>query len=225
VAVEPARRLAPLTSEERRLYGDDAELLRPDPLNPQQRAQLNGMLATLNQYGLDFGSQKIRDAAADAARYQGTEGKQPGDRQFVRDVFEGDFRHKFTEGYDLGDLGRDVLIDANRWLGIATSLDAGSVADDNAYMKQAQAREDGLTARLDANAGGVLKALGIDANGLSGTQLDQFKDKVTSSLASVLQGRLAERNVAVTSQSLYDEFTRLPPAACRRPSARRSLPA
>jgi hypothetical protein len=214
------RNFTPLTADQRRLYGEDAKLLRPDPLNTQQREQLQGTLASLNAYGLDFGSQKIRAAAADAARNQGGENKPPPDRQFVRDVFEGDFRHAFTEGYDLGDLGRDVLIGANRWLGVATSLDAGSVANDNAYMRQAQAREDGLTARLDANRGGVFKALDIDTSGLSGAALDQFKGKLTSGLASVLHGRLVERNVAVTSQSLYDEFTRLPAAERRAIAAR-----
>jgi hypothetical protein len=214
------RNFPPLTSDHRRLFGEDAKLLRPDPLNAQQRDQLRSTLATLNQYGLDFGSEKIRAASADAAAFAGTANKQPADRQFVRDVFEGDFRHAFTEDYDLGDFGRDTLIGVNRWVGLAASLDAGSVADDNAYMQRAEAREQGFKTRLDANAGGTLKALGIDTSGLQGAQRDAFEDKVTRGLASVLDGKLSARNVAATSQSLYDEFTRLPAAERQAIAAR-----
>ena len=215
------RNFTPLTPEQRRMYGEDAATLRPDPLNAEQRNLVNSTLAQMHAYGLDFGSEKIRTASADAARFVGTAEQPPGDRQFVRDVFEGDFRYNFNDSYDIGDLGRDVVIGINRWAGVATSIfDAQPVARDDQYLQRNQALQDGFAARLNTQSGGVLKALGLDDNGLSGTQRTQYEGKVTSALSSVLAGRLNERDIATTSQSLYDEFTRLPPAERQAIAAR-----
>lgn len=212
------RNFAPLTADQRRLFGQDAETLHPDPLNAQQRDQLNGVLANLERYGMDFDSEKIREAFSDVPLNQTGDGKPPMDRQFVRDVYEGDFRHEFA---DSNNPALDIAVGLNRHIAIASSLLGGSpTAQDEVILQQIGARNDGLEARLEAQSGSVLGALGIEANDLSGAEREQFEDKLTAGLVGVLQHRLAEADTAVTSQNLYDEFARLSPSELNAVAAR-----
>ncbi len=203
------RNFAPLTAEQRGLFGEDAANLRPDPLNASQRAKLDSTLALLDQYDLNFGSDKIKEAAIDAARSAGTEGKQPKDQQFVRDVYEGDFRYEFNERYDLGDATRDIVLGVNRWTAIATGLDAGPVARDDISLQKLQARDEGLGARLDEESGGVLNALGISDAGLSAEERDNLEGQVLAGLSNTMAGRVALDNTEPTAQALFSKFSTL----------------
>jgi hypothetical protein len=198
-----------LSPDQRRLLGDQVNALRPDRLNDPERKQLRSTLASLNDYDLNFGSQKIEQAAEAAAKAQGTAGQQRDDKQFVRDVFEGDFRTAFAKSYDVGDAARDVMLGANRWLASLSALDGGSTAKDEDYLQKHKAREDGLKARLDALDGSVLDSLGLSSEGLSGKEKAAFERRLLSGLTSALANRSSEQGNAPTAQSLYEAFASL----------------
>jgi hypothetical protein len=201
------RNFAPLTTDQRRLWGQDAESLRPDPLNAKQRERLADVLNQLDNHDLDFGSQKIRDAFPSASLNPATDSPPPADRQFVRDVFEGDFRHEFAEA---GNPALDIAVGLNRYVGIAASLLGGSpTARDEIILQNIHARHEGLEARLAARFGSAHEALGLDAAGLAGAELEQFNHKLTAGLASALEARMAQSQTEITGQSLYAEFAAL----------------
>lgn len=204
-----ARDIPPLTPEQRRLwYGttfDAPPLENVHPLSGEQRGLLHATLRQLDRYGLDFGSPIVRSAAR-AAVDAPASATAPLDRQFVRDVFEGDFRTEAMKGgnhplFDLATgLSRHVAI-------VGGILDAGPVARDDVMIQQMRARAEGLEARLDAFRGGVLKALSIDAGGLDVHGRGGLANRAVDLLASALERRLLEQGVRQpNSQALYDAF-------------------
>jgi hypothetical protein len=198
-----------LSADQRRMFGDQVNALRPDRLSDPERAQLHSTLAVMNDYDIDFGSDKIEQAADAAARANGTAVRQHHDKQFVRDVFEGDFRTAFAESYDAGDAARDLMLGANRWLAALTALDGGPLAKDEVYLQQHQAREDGLKSRLDAQGGGVFEPLGLSTEGLSAKERTAFERRVLSGLTHALADRANQQGAAPTAQSLYEAFASL----------------
>jgi len=208
-----ARDIPPLTPEQRRLwYGttfDAPPLENVYPLSVEQRQLLHATLRQLDRYGLDFGSPLVRSAARATADDPAARVAAPLDRQFVRDVFEGDFRTAAMKGgnHPLFDLA----VGLNRYAGIFSSiLDAGTLARDDVTIQQMRARAEGLEARLDAFHGGVLKALSIDARGLGANDRARLANSAIDMLASALESRLAARGVSQpTSQALHDTFQSL----------------
>jgi hypothetical protein len=204
-----ARDIVPLTPEQRRLWLGSAFDSNPledlHPLGAAQRQQLHATLRQLDRYGLDFGSPTIR-AAARAAAADTAGAAAALDRQFVRDVFEGDFRTQAMKGgnHPLFDLA----VGLNRWAGVfSAALDAGPVARDDVMIQQMRARAEGLEARLNAFNGGVLKALSIDAGGLDARDRPGLANRAVDLLASALERRLADRGVREpNSQALHDAF-------------------
>lgn len=208
-----ARDIPPRTPEQRRLwYGttfDAPPLENVYPLSVEQRQLLHATLRQLDRYGLDFGSPLVRSAARATADDPAARAAAPLDRQFVRDVFEGDFRTAAMKGgnHPLFDLA----VGLNRYAGVFSSiLDAGTVARDDVMIQQMRARAEGLEARLDAFHGGVLKALSIDARGLGANDRAGLANGAIDMLASALESRLAARGVSQpTSQALHDAFQSL----------------
>jgi hypothetical protein len=179
-----------------------------EPLSPQAARALSNTLTLLNRYGLDFGSRTIHDAAAAAASRTAT---QPADRQFVRDVFEGDFRLPSMRSD--GNLLVDGLVfGANRWVALfASILDASGVADGSRPLHEMRAAQDGLQARLAHAQGGVLPALGMNVAGLSAAERGRLENAALSVLASELIGRARRPNDSAlpTGQALYNTFLTL----------------
>ncbi|MEI8303173.1 MAG: hypothetical protein WCG13_07745 [Burkholderiales bacterium] len=223
-ALEPGARPVRTNADARRVL--EAALQRP-PLSPEERQALSSTLELLNRYGMDFGSETIHRAAAASGARVGM----PADRQFVRDVFEGDFRteHMAPRSNIVGELifGPDrhaaledllgtgfgvALFGLNRHVAIAASiLDAGGVARDDLYLQQIRAAQEGLAARLDNAHGGVLKALGIEASGLTIAE----RGSLSSAALGILSGELTERVLrqggsgVPGGQALYNAFTGL----------------
>jgi len=208
-----ARDKPPLTPDQRGLhYGKPVDPMFArgiHPLTAGQRLTLHATLRQLDRYGIDFGSAIVRSAARAAAKPQPVGAAAPLDRQFVRDVFEGDFRTEFMHrgNHPLFDL----VVGLNRTVGIFSGiLNAGPVAPDGQWIQQMRARAQGLQARLDAFHGGVLKALGIDARGLDDKARAALAQRAGDLLASSLETRLAARGTRpLSSQSLYEAFQAL----------------
>jgi len=204
-----ARDIPPLTPEQRGLWhgrvGDSPPAERVHPLNDGQRRLLDATLRQLERYDLDFGSARIREAA----RAAGGTSPAPLDRQFVRDVFEGDFRVPAAGGGN--HLLFDLAVGASRHLGIfAGVLNAGPTARDDMMLQQTRARAEGLEARLDAHHGGVLRALSIDTQGLDARARASLPNRAVDTLALTLESRLAARGEREPgAQALYREFQSL----------------
>lgn len=172
---------------------------------------MNETLALTNQYGIAglYGS-KIATEAATQARSLGLTST-PKDRQFVRDVFEGDFRP--MSGSGAGDIARDVFLGLNRWTAAASALfDAQPVADDALMLQKARSTITGLQRRIDANDGGVLRALNVSCGGRRGQDYVQFEQKALWSLHQVLATKVRTSNQQYSAESLYRAFVSMPQA-------------
>jgi hypothetical protein len=213
-----------LSADQRRLFGDEADALRPDRLGDPEREQLRSTLALMNDYDIDFGSDKIEQAADAAAKAKGAADRPRTDKQFVRDVFEGDFRTAFTESYDAGDAARDLMLGANRWLAALVALDGGPIAKDEIYLQQHEVREDGLKARLDALDGGVLESLGLSGEGLSAEERTAFERRMLSGMSNELADRSSAQGQAPTAQGLYEAFVSMSPQERKSLGARLNAP-
>ena len=199
-----------LTPAERRRYGnvDGIETARvdPNPMSAEDKAKLQGLLVQLHRYGLYFGSERIEAAAREAA---GTNAP-PVDREsraFVRAVFQGKFRYASLEGYDAGDLARDVALGLNRWTAVITEVfRAEPTARDDIMLEQWRNLTDGFSERMNRE-GGTLRALGLRVpEGVSTTDAERY---ATASLIGELAPRVQSAGRAVSAQSLYDQFQQL----------------
>ena len=168
----------PISPDFPRLRQPEDRAQLPEPLSPQALRALSNTLTLLNRYGLDFGSRTIHDAAAAAGSPTAT---QPADRQFVRDVFEGDFRVQSMR------------------------------ADGSRPLHEMRAAEEGLQVRLAHAQDGVLPALGMNVAGLSAAERGRLEDAALSVLARELIGRARRPNDSAlpTGQALYNTFLTL----------------
>ena len=175
----------------------------------QDRAYLNKTLALMNQYGIAglYGS-KIANEAATQAQLLGHTST-PKDRQFVRDVFEGDFRPISTSG--AGDVARDVFLGLNRWTAAASVLlDAQPLANDVVMLQKFRSTISGLQRRIDANDGGVLRALNVPSGGRRGQDYMQLEQKALWSLHEVLATKVHTSNQQYSAETLYQAFVSMP---------------
>ncbi len=177
----------------------------------QDRAYLNQTLATLHQYGIaGLYGPKVQQEAALQARNLGVSGT-PGDRQFVRDVFEGGFRP--IGSYNAGDLARDVFLGLNRYTAIVAAVfDPQPTANDSLILQQRNSAISGLQSRLNATHGGVLRALSLPSGGRQGAAYARHEQQAMQALHQVLETKVRQANRTYSAQALYDAFLAMPQA-------------
>jgi hypothetical protein len=209
VLEEALARAVTLTPEQiRQLTPEDRAQLPPNPLSIEQSREVFATLALIQRNGLAglYGSAKVSEAAAAVG------GKSPTplpNAQFVRDVFEGDFRRDPAAGYDAGDFLRDLTLGLSRAGQVLAGLDAGGTANEEQIMQRNRAATAGLGERLNAQEGGVLKALRIDTQGLADSQRASMSNDALQALAYALRGLAYEAKREPTGQGLYDTFRKL----------------
>jgi hypothetical protein len=198
-----------LSPEERRRQGNISGIedipVSERAMAPEDRAKLQGLLVQLHRYGLYFGSPTIEAAARSAASLAPTQGT-PEDRAFVRDVFQGKFRHASLDGYDAGDLARDITLGLNRWTAALSILDAGGTARDDIMLDQSRNRLEGFQQRMNRE-GGTLAALNLRLP--AGVSAADAEALATSMLASELAPQVRAAGRELSAQSLYEQFQRL----------------
>jgi hypothetical protein len=209
VLEEALTRAVSLTPEQiRQLPPEDRAQLPPNPLTREQSREVFETLALIQRNGLAglYGSAKVSEAAGAVG---GRTSTPPSNAQFVRDVFEGDFRRDPAGGYDAGDFLRDLTLGLSRVGQVVAGLDAGATANEEQVMERNRAATAGLGERLNAQEGGVLKALRIDTRGLSASQQASMSNDALQGLAYALRGRAYEANREPSGQGLYDTFRQL----------------
>ncbi|MCX7231319.1 MAG: hypothetical protein NTW15_20345 [Burkholderiales bacterium] len=176
------------------------------PMSAQDRATVQRLLVQLHRHDLNFGSKRIQAAAAAAA--VGAPQADAQTRAFVRDVFQGTFRHESIKRYGPADLARDVLLGVNRWTAAATVVfDADPLARDDITLKQQLNGTDGLAKRLQRD-GGAIRALGLRVPAkLGAAKVEQI---AADGLYDELSKRMRTSGQAITGQSLYEQFKTLP---------------
>ena len=179
-------------------------LQAPATLSPASRQALSGVLKLLERYDMDFGSRTIGRAAESGP----ASGPRPADMQFVRAVFQGNFRvASLTPANPLIDA---LVFGFNRHLGIAaTVLSPRPLARDDVMLMQSRVRVDGLKARLDALHGGALEALGVPAQDLPPAQRARMESNALHLLDAVLTQRIVRQGGTLGLQSLYSAFVGL----------------
>jgi hypothetical protein len=181
-------------------------------LAPAQRQLLDATLRQLHRYAMDFGSPTVRDAAARRA-VVGADGELPHDYQFVRDVFEGDFRTPGPSGGNLLMSGVfELAVGVSRKAGVAgaaaSMIDAGPIADGTITARRTHA--DGLRVRLQAWHSGVLPALSIGARDLDPEARDELARRALELLAVSLDADLRQKGmVEPNGEALYAAFQKL----------------
>ncbi len=195
---------------------------KQDTLDPQQRAHLESLLATLHDYDYSFNSYAIQAYARGAAERiidvgQGLpaggsrgENKQrrvppASDREFLRNVFTGVYRREFQNPYDAGAVVKDLSLGVNRWLATAFEVfDPKPVAADDIYLLQRKNITEGFHSRISARYGGVLKALRLLPK--SAFFPEKAERSATGLLVVELEKNLHDARQKVTAQSLYEGF-------------------
>jgi hypothetical protein len=199
-----------ISPEERRQYGDYSGIedvpVSERAMAPEDRAKLQGLLVQLHRYGLYFGSAKIEAAARSAAAISATPVTAPDDREFVRDVFQGKYRYASLDGYDAGDLARDITLGLNRWTAAISILDAGETVRDDIIMDQGRNTTEGFQQRMNRE-GGTLAALNLRVP--AGVTTADAEAIATGMLRSELLSQVQGSGREVNAQSLYEQFQRL----------------
>ena len=180
-------------------------------ISAEERAKVQRLLVQLHRHDLNFGSKRIKDAAAAAAAAVGAPQADAQTRAFVRDVFQGTFRHESIKRYGPADLAGDVLLGVNRWTGLGTAvfaiLDADPVARDAITLKQQLNDTDGLAKRLQRD-GGAIRALGLRVPAkLGAANVEQI---AAYGLYDELSKLVRTSGQAINGQSLYKQFQKLP---------------
>jgi hypothetical protein len=200
-----------LSPEQRRrlanVEGIETAPVDPNPMSAADRAKLQGLLLQLHRHGLYFGSAKIEAAAREAATQNGA---RPADNEtgaFVRAVYEGQFRYASLDGYDAGDLARDVALGLNRWTAVTTEVfRAEPSARDDIALQQIRNTATGFAERMKRE-GGTLAALGLRVPpGMSSADAEQ---RATRSLFDKLVPRARAAGRTTSAQSLYEQFQQL----------------
>jgi len=177
-------------------------------LEPAQQVLLDATLRQMQRYAMDFGSPSVRAAGADGAL--------PRDYQFVRDVFEGDFRTASPDGGNPLPSGAfELAVGASRRAGLigaaASMLDAGPLRDGTAAARLTHA--DGLRQRLQSWHSGVLPALSVGARDLGPEERDQLAGRALDALAYILDARLRQQGmVEPNGEALYGAFQSMSPS-------------
>jgi len=173
----------------------------PARLSPESRQTLSGVLKLLERYDMDFGSPTIRRAAQSGPFW----GARPTDMQFVRAVFQGNFR---VDSLSPANPVIDALVFGfNRHLGLAaTVLSPRTVAPDDVMLMQSRVRLETLKARLDAFHGGVLGALDVSTRGLPEAQRGRMESNALSLLDAALTRRILRQGGTPDMQALYGAF-------------------
>jgi len=183
-------------------------------LEPAQQVLLDATLRQMQRYAMDFGSPTVRAAAA--RRLAGADGALPRDYQFVRDVFEGDFRTASPDGGNpLLSGAFELAVGASRRAGLigaaASMLDAGPLRDGTAAARLTHA--DGLRQRLQSWHSGVLPALSVGARDLGPEERDQLAGRALDALAYILDARLRQQGmVEPNGEALYGAFQSMSPS-------------
>jgi hypothetical protein len=200
--------------------GVESAKVDPQPMSAADKTKLQGVLAQMGRYDLNFGSDRIQQASADALRERGapsaTSSATPSatpvsadQRRFVREVFQGTYRREAAQGYSSGDLVRDVLLGANRFAApLADLFSPQPTARDEDYLARGANQAQGFSQRM-ALDGGTLKALGLTVP--TGLSTAQAQTQATQLLRSAMATRLQQRNVANTSEAQYQAFRALTP--------------
>lgn len=194
------------TNAEARRFVENA-MDDPRLVSSRDKARLQDLLAQLHIHGLYFGSARIEAAAREAAARVGAEPADAQTRAFVREVFQGKFRHASLEGYSGTDLARDVLLGINRWTALVTELArVDPLARDDITLQQSLKDHEGLARRLHRQ-GGALRALGLRAPaGLGAAEAERI---ATDVLAHDLAKRVHAAGRVINGQTLYEQFQQL----------------
>lgn len=185
----------------------------PHPLSPQQRARVDQLLQDVYRLELNFGSEKIKQAAEAAGLRHGWARAPLPERRFAQEVFSGKYAVQSQEGANLlktvaGMLNAPASV-------VLDGLNAGSVARDGDMVHNGRVmREQGLRARMEANLGGVLAPLGLGLP--QGQAMQPYKEQVVRELTHQLAKSLGAKGIQVNGQSLFDELMRLSPQERQR---------
>jgi hypothetical protein len=212
-AIERSTWLSPADAKKwARVEGVDSAKVDPQPMSAADKSKLQGVLAQMGRYDLNFGSDRIQAASTDALRERGAQASAPApadERRFVREVFQGTYRREAAQGYSSGDLVRDVVLGANRFAApLADLFSPQATARDEDYLARGANQAQGFSQRM-ALDGGTLKALGLTVPTGFGTA--QAQTQATQLLRSAMATRLQQRNVANTSEAQYQAFRALTP--------------
>jgi hypothetical protein len=200
-----------LSPEQRRrlanVEGIENALVDPNPMSAADRAKLQGLLVQLHRHGLYFGSAKIEAAAREAAARKGVGPADNETRAFVRDVYEGEFRYAHLDGYDAGDLARDVALGVNRWSAVITDVfRAEPTARDDIALQQSRNTATGFAERMKRE-GGTLATLGLKVPlGMSNAAAEQLATRL---LRVELVHRVRAEGRSISAQSLYEQLQQL----------------
>jgi hypothetical protein len=200
-----------LSPEQRRRFanveGIETARVDPNPMSAADKAKLQGLLVQLHRHGLYFGSAKIEAAAREAATQNGARPADNETRAFVREVYQGQFRYAHLDGYDAGDLARDVALGVNRWAAVITELfRAEPTARDDILRQQHRNTATGFAERMKRE-GGTLATLGLKVPpGMSSAAAEQL---ATSLLIGELIPGVRAAGRTISAQSLHDQLQQL----------------
>ena len=164
-------------------------------------------LLQLDLYRLYFGSAKIEAAAREAAAQNDARPAENETGAFVRAVYEGRFRDRSLDGYDAGDLLRDVALGLNRWTAVITEVfRAEPTARDDIALLQFRNTAAGFAERMK-HKGGTLVELGLSVPpGVSSADAEQ---RATRSLFDKLMPKVLDARRTISAQSVYEQFQQL----------------
>lgn len=222
-AIYVAERSHPIRQRQLQSSGDEP----PAPMSPPDIERFNNLLVRLHQYGLNFGSVTIRQAAQAAAERADAPTLPSRERELVRQVFAGRMRGtSMAEPTTLLTLVRDAMM-STRSVHLAAVALAADILFTTDPMNTTgyfhRERVDnlvvGLKGRFDQVHGGTLAALGVTVP--PGYTRSGGEQVALQRAIAYLTVALVKDNKPITGQNLYAQFQSL--STAERQALRRDV--